>query len=187
MKYSFVLFLYASYLASAAQTFNAKASTSGVIKTSEGKYEGIIDINTTSNQVLCRSAEKTQIFSAQQIKEVRGTGAQGEEIYYKGYTLNGEAHLFEVLSDGKITLLFKPGIVKDEFTNSTYPPFFILGKKKELIPRERKKDLISTFGGDSKWMEQFIKNNQLDLDHKEGVYRAFSYYNQTFEATNPSP
>ncbi len=186
MKYSFVLFLYASYLASAAQTFNAKASTSGVIKTSEGKYEGIIDINTTSNQVLCRSAEKTQIFSAQQIKEVRGTGAQGEEIYYKGYTLNGEAHLFEVLSDGKITLLFKPGIVKDEFTNSTYPPFFTVGKRKSSSPWKEKRPHFRIWRG-LKWMEQFIKNNQLDLDHKEGVYRAFSYYNQTFEATNPSP
>ena len=144
-------------------------------------------MNPASNQVLCRSDEKTQIFSAQQIKEVRYTGSEGNEIIYKGFELGEETHLFEVLSDGKITLLFKPGIIKDEFTNSTYPPFFTVGKKKELIPLERKKDLISAFGGDAKWMEQFIKNNQLDLDHKEGVHRAFSYYNQTFEATNPSP
>ncbi|WP_421894213.1 hypothetical protein [Marinoscillum sp.] len=187
MKYTLVLFLCSAHLASMAQTFNANAATSGVIRTSEGKYEGIIDINPASNQVLCRSAEKTQIFSAQQIKEVRYTGTEGKETYYKGYELDGEAHLFEVLSDGKITLLFKPGIVKDDYSKSTYPPFFTVGKKKELIPLERKKDLIAAFGGDSRWMEQFIKNNQLDLDQKEGVYRAFSYYNQTFEATNPSP
>lgn len=170
-----------------SQTFNADANTTGEIKTTEGKFEGIIDINMKNDQVLWRSDNTAKVFDASQIKEIRLKSPSGNESSYKSSELEGDHFIFLVVSSGKAEILYKKGILRDQTTQSFYPDYFAVGKRKELIPLEKKKDFINAFGEDAKWMAQYIKNNNLDFERVIDISKAFDYYNNSYEATHPLP
>ncbi len=169
-------------MSSSAQSFNANSKTSGILIGNNFKLKGTLDINMEQDQVLWSYDNQLKIFSAAQIKEIIIEGMPA----YLSESLHDEKYLFEVLAFGQVTILYREGVIKDEFTKKTYDPYFTRTDKglKEL---SRKKDFLGLFGNDEKWMELHIQNDDLDLDNKEDVITAFRYYNQTFEATSPSP
>lgn len=164
-----------------AQTFDAQTTTQGVLKTTEGKYQGAVDVNTELDQVMWTSGNTTRIFGARQIKEVTISMENGQSKKYKGAEFDGGHYLFEVIAEGNTNILFRPKILKDSFTNTYYPDYFTL-KKQQIIPLEKKKDFLALFGNDASWMHQFIKNQDIDLKVRDDVSEAYQYYNQTFEA-----
>lgn len=167
------------------QTFDANSKVEGVLKTTEGKFEGFVDVNLDLNQILWSKDNSSKIFGASQIKEARLEFPDGHTKIYLGQELSGHHYLFEAISYGKTVILYKEGIIRDRLGGSSYPPFFTIHKNK-LVPLERKKDILEVFGGDAKWMHQFIKNRNLNLADKSDIEKAFDYYNGTFEAANPT-
>ncbi|MFT4833346.1 MAG: hypothetical protein ACJAVY_000199 [Marinoscillum sp.] len=164
----------------AGQTFNTNARTSGVMKTTEGSFIGTLDISIELDQVMWHEDNRTRIFGARQIKKVVIDLGEGASQTFVGHVLNGHHYLFEVLSDGKVTILYKVGIVKDQYENTFYPPFFQLNSKKELVPLDSKRDLLAVFDNDSKWMNQYIRNQSLNLENPQDVSRALDYYNEAY-------
>ncbi|RED92824.1 hypothetical protein [Marinoscillum furvescens] len=185
MKYTTIFMLLWMCHSLCGQTFDANSKVTGTLKTTEGKYEGLVDINLKLNQVLWSRDNSSKIFGARQIKEAKLQFPDGSQKIYVGHELGNDHYLFEALAYGKTIVLFKEGLTKDQVTGALYPPFFTIEKNK-LKPLERKKDILEVFGGDSKWMHQFIKNRNLDLASKSDIEKAFDYYNGTFEATNPT-
>ncbi len=105
---------------------------------------------------------------------------------YVGQKLNDEFFLMEVVTSGQISILHKSGIEKDPYTHKEYSGYFV-EKKGHLQELEKKKDFLDLFGDDEKWMSIRIKNQGYDLENKADIRAAFDYYNQSFEASNPSP
>lgn len=186
MRYFSILWVLATHTSLYGQTFNAQSQNLGTIKSTEGKFQGTIDVNMELDQAMWHDGNRTKIFGAQQIKELRLQTPNGEQYMYIGLKLDDDYYLFKVISEGKATILFKPNILKDKLAETYYPHYFVLGKKDVPIPLSRKKDFLDVFGEDEKWMAQFIKNNDLNLEMGEEIAKAFNYYNNTFEATHPS-
>jgi len=187
MRPFYIIIALSLSLASKAQTFNADAKSTGTLKSTEGKFEGIIDVNFKNDQVLWRSDNISKLFSARQIKEIDVVDQNGNHSRYKSFEFEYDHLLFLVVTAGKIEILFKPGIIKDKITQTYFPDYFVVGKHKQLIPLEKKKDFIDAFGNDAKWMAQYIKNESLDMSRVIDISKAFEYYNNSFEATHPVP
>ncbi|MEQ8473453.1 MAG: hypothetical protein RIC35_19810 [Marinoscillum sp.] len=175
-------FLHISYFTGGSQSFDANSKMVGSIITHREELTGTIDINLALNQVLWSQDNSMRIVSASQIKMV----LVEDTPKYTGNTINEEHYLFEILANGYVTILFREGIIKDEFTQKKFSGYFTVVKDK-LVELERKKDFFELMGSDDKWMSLHIKNNDLNLERKEDIVKIFQYYNQTYEATHPSP
>jgi len=184
MRLPILILLSCIYSQSFAQTFDANSNHIGILKTTEGKFEGNIDLDLETSQVMCKGKNATSVYGARQIKSLEFTDDAGKQYRYKSYELEGKVYLFEVLSEGKVCVLFREGI-EIPFTDEHYPSYFIKSKKDQLVPVYRKKDLMEAFGDDAKWMAQYIKNQDVDLDQFENISLVFDYYNSTYEASHP--
>tara|TARA_B100001245_G_C22858701_1_gene412828 strand:- start:114 stop:671 length:558 start_codon:yes stop_codon:yes gene_type:complete len=185
MKAIEYLWIFASFtltLPLCGQTFDADSKAEGIVVTHSEKLTGTIDVNKDLNQVLLTQGNSMRIISARDIKEVLIDG----KLSYKGFELDDNFYLMEVIAFGHITIYFKEGIEKDTYTHKQYTGYFCEknGKIREV---ESKKDFLSLFGNDEKWMSLRIKNQGFDLNKKQDIKEAFRYYNQSFEVTNPSP
>lgn len=165
-----------------AQSFDANSKKEGSIITHRELLVGKIDVNLELNQVLWTHDNSMRIVGASQIKQV----VVDDTPRFAGKEWNEEFYLFEIIASGQVNILYREGIVKDELSNKTYSGYFTFVKDK-LIPLEKKKDFFELMGGDDKWMSLHIKNNDLDFDTRNGIAAIFRYYNQTYEATHPSP
>jgi len=99
--------------------------------------------------------------------------------------------LFEVIYEGKLTLLARETIVNETshynsyyWTGGTYTrqaltyDYFFLKKNGEIIPYTKKtRDLLEVFNNKQNQMKQFIKKNNLKTDEKRDLARIFAYYN----------
>lgn len=176
----FLIFFAIGFLPAMAisQTFSLTSNTQGTLKTTDGKFEGIIDVNLDLDQVLWTKDNTTKIFGARQIKEVLFKNNEtGEEKVYCGMEFDDEYHLFEVLSSGKVTILYHPDLTMKDDSNNSRPSYFAINKGRKAIPLRDEKDFLDLLGNDAKWMKLHIKNHQYDLTEKEDIIRTFHYYN----------
>lgn len=165
-----------------AQSFDAGTKKSGIIITNSERLEGNIDVSLELNQVFWSQNNTMRVVGASQVKEV----VIAQQAAYAGRSLNDQTYLFEILAQGRVTIYYRAGILKDEFTNKYFSGYFSL-ENDRLVALDRKKDFLDLMGDDSKWMSQHIKNQDLDFDSREHIIAIFKYYNQTYEATHPSP
>ncbi|MAE84136.1 MAG: hypothetical protein CMB80_15440 [Flammeovirgaceae bacterium] len=165
-----------------SQTFDASAKAYGHLVLHDQTLEGTIDVNMDLDQVLLSIDNSMKIYSARDVKEIIIKGKSA----YVGQKLNDEFFLMEVVTSGQISILHKSGIEKDPYTHKEYSGYFV-EKKGHLQELEKKKDFLDLFGDDEKWMSIRIKNQGYDLENKADIRAAFDYYNQSFEASNPSP
>lgn len=105
--------------------------------------------------------------------------------------------LFEVLYEGKLTLLAREQIVTENVSSSAYDyyyyptfpnynytrerlayTFFFLEQNGEIEYYTLKKnDLLSTFGDHSKEIKQYMKKNNLKHDNLRDLIKITAYYN----------
>lgn len=165
-----------------AQSFDADSDNFGQLVLPQKTLTGKMHVNSKLNQVLLTQGNNMKIYSARDIKSI----IIHNKTSFISHQLNGEYHLLEVLALGHISVFYKTGIEKDDFTHKQYSGFFteIAGRLREI---EKKKDFLELFGDDEKWMSLRIKNQGYNLDDKEDVKAVFQYYNQSFEVANPSP
>ena len=95
---------------------------------------------------------------------------------------------FELLEEGKITLLSREFLEYKTYNNSFYGGsysrlvqtyYYYLLKEDGSIEdfRGNKNDLIAMMGNKGKTVEKYIKANRLDFDDKYDVARIVAYYN----------
>ena len=110
--------------------------------------------------------------------------------------------LFEVLYEGKLSLLCREEIVKESMPNSGYSPyyynvpyynpaygsggtrtrlaykFYFMDDKGNITDYSMKKsDLLSKFDGKQKEIKQYMKKNNLKYDRMRDLVRITAYYN----------
>ncbi|HRI80198.1 MAG TPA: hypothetical protein PLR06_11750 [Cyclobacteriaceae bacterium] len=102
---------------------------------------------------------------------------------------------FELLSEGKITLLCRESLETRSMTNSYYGygygsstrivlvnKFFLLNERGIIEPFSgRKSDLVDLMGRQSEEVEKFIKSNKLKVDQKYDLAQVVNYYNSLFK------
>jgi len=176
MKILLTLLLIVLTIRGHCQTFSAKSNTHGIIKTKTGKLTGTLDIDHESDRVMWHHNDMTKILGASQIVKVTLMVNDTVERVYYGRKVNGEHYLFEALSLGKTTILYREKVIKDQYNKTYYDPFFISKNNKELVPILSKKEMLAVFGGDSKWMNQYIKSLKLDMKKRSDVKQALDYY-----------
>lgn len=108
--------------------------------------------------------------------------------------------LFEVLYEGKLTLLSREHLVTENVTPTTYgyyyyPPgpsytrvklaysFYFLEENGTIeYYNLKKKDLLSIFGKRSKEVNQYMKKNNLKHDNLRDLVRITAYYNAIIQS-----
>lgn len=161
-----------------AQSFDADGQAYGQLVLESETLTGKVDVNQPLNQVLLTRGNSMKIYSAKDIKEVVIDGT----TTYESHQINGQFHLLEVIAWGKIHILYRSGIDKDEISSKEFSGYFHK-RGTHLIELAKKKDFMQLFGNDEKWMSVRIKNQGLNLEEKVDIITIFDYYNQS----HPSP
>ncbi len=145
----------------------------GYVIVNADTLSGSIKLLLDDNNVLIQNGTENQYLTAKQIDKIvlnKGT--------YVGYEIDGNSFLFEALYlDGKSAILYKEHFKFHALDEDFLPPFFITTVS-GLEPVFKNKDLLEICGADKKWMAQYIKNENIDLETKEGVIQAFEYYSE---------
>lgn len=138
--------------------------------------------------------EKAEIYSARKVlffEIFDETVHKYRKFFVLPYTnvSNYKAPLFfELLEEGKMTLLARELLEYKTYNNSFYGGaysrlvqtyFYYLLKEDGTIEdfRGNKNDLIAMMGNKGKEVEKYIKANRLDFDDKYDVARIVAYYN----------
>ena len=100
---------------------------------------------------------------------------------------------FELLSEGKMTLLCREALEYKSYPNSFYyygtstrlvlvNKFFLLNERGMIEPFVGKRsDLIYLMGNQGEPVEQYIKSNRLSVDNKYQFAQIVDYYNSLFK------
>ncbi len=105
-------------------------------------------------------------------------------------------YIFEVVFEGKLTLLARESIVQQTsqynsyyWSGGTYNRqalnydfYFLDGKGNITFYNKKKKELIDMFGRKGPQVRQFIKKNNLKTDKKRDLARIMAYYNAILDS-----
>lgn len=124
------------------------------------------------------------------------TASRYRQFYSIAYSFTGgykSPVFFELLAEGKITLLTKEALEQKNYSTGYYGyssisrlvlvnKYFVLNDKGEIETFSgTKKDLMGIMDNRSDEVKKFIKVNRLDLDRKYDLARIFEYYNSLFK------
>lgn len=117
-------------------------------------------------------------------------------FYCLPYAASGEYKapiFFELLAEGKLTLLCRETVEYKSYSNSFYYygansrlvlvyTFFLLKEDGSIIPFAGKRnDLILLMGNKGEMVEKYIKVNKLELDDKYEFAQIIAYYNSLYK------
>ena len=118
------------------------------------------------------------------------------QFYSLPYTTSGQYKapvFFELVSEGKMTLLCREALEYRSYPSSFYyygstnrlilvNKFFLLNEKGFIEPFNGKKnDLIYLMGNQGDPVERYMKTNKLNIDHKYEFAQVVDYYNSLFK------
>ena len=118
------------------------------------------------------------------------------QFYSLPYTTSGQYKapvFFELVSEGKMTLLCRESLEYRSYPSSFYyygstnrlvlvNKFFLLNEKGFIEPFNGKKsDLIYLMGNQGDPVERYMKTNKLNIDHKYEFAQVVDYYNSLFK------
>jgi hypothetical protein len=152
-------------------------SGEGTIVTYTDSLSGSIQIDLNENAVVLRVGNSYRRYYARDIKKVVLEGDGGQSIYASyPFGLNAEHFLFEQLSAGALSLLYREGLKFSKYDETNFPPFYIAidgsvyslgGKKQVLEAMEDEKDLI----------KEYLRENKVDFEDRNSLVGLFDYYN----------
>ena len=200
---TFLTFLFFSFFSHAviAQTFPSEVWHQGtVVLTSDDTLKGLVkyDVPNDAVQVKVTGEERIQAFNAQKLFffEIFDSGIKSYRQFYSlPYQVNTDYTkplLFEVLYEGKLTLLCREKIIMEgdrttEYELSHMPidgrlmlgfDFYFLENDGEIHRYQPKRRLLLSIM-DRKYNEvkKYIKRNNLRHDHISDLVRITAYYN----------
>lgn len=142
---------------------------------------GDTDVNLAYEDAILRSGNDIIHFPPSQIEKVavidETTG--DVELYHSGsFGLNNRQYLFQILSEGKTTLLYREGLKFSDYEETEYPAFFILIDKQVYSLSNDKKEMIKQLDHDfQKDVSTYIKTHKLNLSDQKDMTKFFDYYN----------
>lgn len=141
---------------------------------------GDTDINLAHEDAMLRNGKDITHYPPNQIEKIAVRERTGEiRLYFSGaFGLNNEQHLFEILSEGRRTLLFREGLKFSAYDETVYSPYFLLVEGRIYALSNNKKELCGQIDkGMQKELSIYIKDQKISLEDKAGLIRLFDHYN----------
>ena len=200
MKQTLVWLLLLTSFFAKAQEFPSDLWHEGMmVLVGEDTLKGKIKYNLEHNLVQVETNGKTYTFSAQKIFYFQifdQTTDSYRQFYTLPYALVNQYEapvIFEVLFEGKLTLLCREAIVvKTEHDNNPYPDGSRMSYSREVLDyiyyflddkgnitqyTMKKRDLLRVLKKRSDKVEEFMKVNHLRADKRIDLIRILSFYN----------
>lgn len=123
------------------------------------------------------------------------TSSRYRQFYSVPYSPNGgykSPSFFELLSEGKLTLLAKEALETRNYNTGLYygtvsrvvlvSKYFVLDDKGNINPFSGKRpDLLDLMKNREDDVRKFMKSANVNLDYKQDIVRTFAYYNALFK------
>jgi hypothetical protein len=198
-KLFFLLFVLATFNVK-AQDFSSELWHQGMlVLVSEDTLSGKIKYNIEQDLVQIQSQNKTYTFSGKKLFYFQifdETVDTYREFYTLPYALHDQYEtpvIFEVLVEGKLTLLSREAIVTKTINDNTANPYrstlsysrevlvytyYFLDVDGNIIEYSlKKRDLLRVLSKRSAKIEEYMKVNHLKADKRYDISRIISFYN----------
>ncbi|PIB36101.1 hypothetical protein BFP72_12195 [Reichenbachiella sp. 5M10] len=157
---------------------------SGFIVTPDEVIYGDVTINVDGNDLMIRTGRHIYNWTADKVTKVAVINPETgmTEKYVSGtFGMNEQNFFFEVLSDGKIVLLYREGLKFSKYDELEYAPYYVLMDGVIHSLAQSKKEFMGLFAEHHEnEMSDFIKEKGIDLKNRSDLTKAFDYYNTKF-------
>jgi hypothetical protein len=135
----------------------------GLVITQTDSLKGSVQVILDSNQVIYRNGNIYRSLPASQVRRVEVEQNGAPMIYLSGsFGENKKAYLFEVLSDGKLPLLYREGIRIRQYDDTTFPPYFMkIGIS--MYSLSDKKQLMKAMSDQKEAIREYMKTYDIDM------------------------
>lgn len=149
----------------------------GVVLTNTDTIRGTLQINLQNDQLTIKGENGYQFLHADQINRVEVNTSSESKIFIScSFGEDTKIRFFEVLSDGKLQLVYREGIKMDCYDDKEFPPFFMkIGLS--LYSISDKRQLLDAMDDRKEEVKLFIKENGLDVSSRESLIALFDSYN----------
>ncbi|UXP30954.1 hypothetical protein N6H18_11395 [Reichenbachiella agarivorans] len=158
--------------------------TSGHVVTHNDTILGEVSLNMERNDLMIRSGRNIYNWTADKVKSAttldQQTGLSAK--YLTGaFGMNSNSFFFEVLSEGKMTLIYREGLKFAEHDEMVYPPFYTYDNGVIHSLPINKKEFLNLFEEEyAAQMAEYFKFHQVDLSDKEDIRKIVEFYNSKF-------
>ncbi|MDW3195567.1 MAG: hypothetical protein R8G66_24540 [Cytophagales bacterium] len=139
---------------------------------------GEVHVDFITNKIRIRNDKNYQFITASQVRWIKKTD---RHYCVAAFGVESRYFIFEVLSKGGKSLLYREGVKFNPYDDEAFPPFFVL-EDRSAYSLATKKDVLSTFGQRQKKVKEFVKANGLSFESREDLSRIFDYYNDEEQA-----
>lgn len=194
-----LVFLLSAQLKLMAQDFAFQFWHDGKIVLENGDtLKGNVKYDMQTDLIQYHANDKLETYSARKVLFVEiydKTVRRYRKMYSLPYTTSGQYKapvIFELLEEGKITLLCREALEYRAVSSSFYYystysrltivyKYFLLQENGEIVPfAGRKNDWLDLMSSRKEEVQKFAKANRLDFDEKYDLSRIIAYYNSLF-------
>lgn len=200
MKLSIGLFfLFVSQLSSQAQEFAFEYWHDGKVVLENGDtLKGNVKYDMQTDLVQVKVNDKLETYTARKLMFLEifdQTVKKYRRMYSLPYKTSGEYRapvIFELLEEGKITLLCREAVEYRTYSPSFYSygsytkltivyKYFLLKEDGSIVPFQgNKNEWLGLMVGREKEVQKYAKANRLSFDDKYDLSRIIAYYNSMF-------
>ena len=148
----------------------------GIVITHNDSLTGSVRVDLERNEITLQKGREYKHLYARDIKKVI-LKTMDKAYVSAPFGLNEEYFLFELLSEGKVMLLFREAMKLSRYDETTYPPFFVKIGPSVYSFGGDKRQLYEIVGEKKSDVKSFIKDNNIDLEVREDLIKLFNYYN----------
>ena len=136
---------------------------------------GEVQVDLSTNRIRVRKDKNYQFLNAAQVRWIRKSD---KNYCVASFGIESRFLIFEVLSTGSKSLLYREGVKFNPYDEDSFPPFFILDNR-SAYSLGNKKEFLSVFGPGEKKVKDFARDEGLTFTAKEDVSRIFDFFNRS--------
>jgi hypothetical protein len=154
-------------------------SQEGVVVTNTDSIKGTITVNLEQNLVIIRQDNSYESMYANRVKEVIAIEDEIPVKYVSSvYGSDQKDLLFRVLSEGKLTLVYRPKILKNPIEKTYYADFHVYENGKIIRTLETEKDVLKLMSDHKQSIREYLSVNIFFVDNDVMLKEIFDYYNK---------
>jgi hypothetical protein len=199
MRVGIITFLILVSLSVKAQRFPSEFWHEGkIILDSGDTLKGLVKYDLQNDLLQFQSNRKNETYTSRKVLVFEifdATSKQYRQFYSLPYASTGQYKapvFFELLEEGKITLLCREAVESRSYNNPYYYygsytrlvlvyKYFLLEENGEIREfNEKKNDWLSLMGNKGEEVQKYAKTNRLSFDDKNELSKIVAYYNSLF-------
>ena len=150
----------------------------GLVVTKTDSIYGEVKIDLANNRVNIKGYDNRHhsLLASQIERIIIGRGPQQKTYASAVFGADSDVHLFEILSEGKLSLFYRDGVKFSRFDQDTFPPYFVrVGNS--LYSIGGKKEFFEVFGDEGKAMRDYVKEKGLQYGDFDDMVTIFNHFN----------